>query len=506
METERFRLRHLVERLVELNHVDVVEDQMPLAAVSQRLDGNPRAVWFRNVGPEGAELVGNVVGSRERVAVALGVEEERLFDELVRRTTSEGSVVEIPSDEAPVHQVVLEGDDADLTTLPVHVQHELDGGPYISASIDFSVDPDSGETNIGFRRMMLRGPREAGINLHSPSDLRAIYQKAIGQGKRLPVSFVVGCHPADSLTAVQRIAADELNLLSAFRAETVPVVKCVTNDIRVPADAEYVLEGYLDEHGYSEDEGPYGEFMGYYGRMKQNPVFHLTAITRREDALFQTVTISGRHLGLTDTAILGSLVTETTVHETLKQAVREPTAIYATESGNGTHNVRVAIRQRSAGEARNAIAAVLGSVGNIKHVFVVDDDIDVYDDAQMEWALSTRFQGEKDLVIMSGMRVIPLDPSLEGRLIGSKVGFDLTLPYGVGDAIQTKTAEPINLQEPPQKFSDVTAALSSGPMTFVELMQAVSSDDGREVVRALDGLRQEGRLERVGDGQYSLRS
>ncbi|MGH8914741.1 MAG: UbiD family decarboxylase, partial [Acidimicrobiia bacterium] len=340
---------------------------------------------------------------------------------------------------------MLEGDQADLTSLPVHVQHDLDGGPYISASIDFALDPSTGSTNIGFRRMMLRGRRQAGINLHSPSDLRAIYQQEMASGRRLPVSFVVGSHPVDSLTAVQRKAADELSLLASFRGGSVPVVKCVTNDIRVPADAEIVLEGYLDEHGYSEAEGPFGEFMGYYGRMKNNPVFHLTAITKRADALFQTVTISGRHLGLTDTAIMGSLVTETTVWEALRQAVREPVSVFATESGNGTHNVRVSLRQRSAGEARNAIAAVLGSVANVKHVFVVDDDIDIFNDHQMEWALSTRFLGDRDLVVMADMRVIPLDPSLDGSLTGSKVGFDLTFPLSAQDEIQSRTAEPVRL-------------------------------------------------------------
>ena len=120
------------------------------------------------------------------------------------------------------------------------------------------------------------------------------------------------------------------------------VVKCITNDIRVPADAEYVIEGYLDEKGHREPEGPYGEFLGYYGAVKRNPVFHVTAITHRDDALFQTSTIGGKTLGRTDTAQLSALRTEISIWHALQAAVREPVAVYATTSSGGAFNVRVA--------------------------------------------------------------------------------------------------------------------------------------------------------------------
>ena len=224
--------------------------------------------------------------------------------EIQRRLRNKPEIFEVSRAEAPVQQVVLTGDEADLTELPVHLGHGADGGPYISASIDFVVDPRTGLTNVGMRRLMLRGRRETGIDLVSPSDLRAIYEASAAAGKPLPVSFVVGAHPVDQVAAMMRLPVDELGLLSALRDAPLPVVKCVTNDIRVPADAEWVLEGYLDARGHVEPEGPYGEFLGYYGALKRNPVFHLTAITRRHDALFQTSTIGGRALGRTDTAQL----------------------------------------------------------------------------------------------------------------------------------------------------------------------------------------------------------
>ena len=172
-----------------------------------------------------------------------------------------------------------------------------------------------------------------------------------------------------------------------------PIVKCVTNDIYVPADAEYVLEGYLDSKGHAEPEGPYGEYVGYYGVVKRNPVFHLTAITHRKDALFQTVTIGGKHLGRTDTAQLTTVKTESAAWAGLVTAVREPVACFATPSSGGMYNVRVSIRQRVPGEARNAIAAVFGSMAEAKQVFVFDDDIDVFSDEQCDWGAGDALPG-----------------------------------------------------------------------------------------------------------------
>ena len=167
----------------------------------------------------------------------------------------------------------------------------------------------------------------------------------------------------------------------------------------------------------------HGEYIGYYGLLKSNPVFHLTAITRRRDALFQTVSIGGAWLGFTDTAQLGAAKTEAAIWNALQHAVREPVAVCCTASSGGMYNMQASLRQRNPGEARNAIAAVFGSSADVKHVFVVDEDIDVFSDEQIDWALATRFQADRDIVIASGFRCVPLDPSLQGSRTGAKAGF-----------------------------------------------------------------------------------
>jgi UbiD family decarboxylase len=501
---DRFRLRAFVERLGNTDEIELHDEPLDLADVAPIVEGNARAVLFRAVGPERQELVANVAGSRARLARAFGVEPRALVAEIQRRLKGKPEIVEVARSQAPVQQVVLTGADADLTTLPVHLGHGADGGPYISASVDFVIDPKIGWTNVGMRRLMLRGRQETGVDLVSPSDLRAIYEASAAAGRPLPVSFVVGCHPIDQVAAMMRLPVDEIGLLAALRDAPLPVVKCITNDIRVPADAEWVLEGYFDPRGHVEPEGPYGEFLGYYGALKKNPVFHLTAMTRRHDALFQTSTIGGRTMARTDTAQLSGLRTEVMIWRALETAVREPVAVYATTSSGGTFNLRVALRQRVPGEAKNAIAACFGALSNVKNVFVVDPDIDIFSDEQMDWALATRFQPDRDLTVVGGMRALPLDPSLPaGTRIGAKAGFDLTWPFGTGARIETRVPEPPRLAGP--RFASVQAALAHGPKYFEELMAAVGSRDGRDVVLALAPLYADGSLERDGEGRYLIK-
>ncbi len=499
LDLDRFRLRNFVEALGP-EHAEIHDEPVDLADMAAIMQGNGKAVVFRKAGPEQQEVVGNVIGSRARVAQAFGVPEDQIAEEMQRRLRLAPQLVELTREEAPVQQTVITGDAMDVLKFPSHLQHGFDGAPYISATVDFSIDPATGWTNSGMRRLMMRGPQETGVDLNAPSDLRAIYMAASERGEHLPVAYVIGMHPIDHVSATMKVAVDELELISSLRAAPLPVVKCVTSDIRVPADAEIVLEGYLDKAGYVEQEGPFGEYLGYYGGVKMNPVFRLTAITMRKDALFQTSTISGNRMDLTDTSNLEALRTELNVWEALKTVVREPVAVYAPVAAGGSMSVRFSLRQRYPGEARSAIHTVLGST-NAKHVFAVDPDIDIFSDRQVEWAFGTRFQADRDLIMATGVRLSPLDPSLHGAPAGAKAGFDLTWPMQHANRWELQTPEPPSY--PGQRFDSVTDALKDGPKRFEELMAALGSRDGREIVRELHALRAGG-LTRDEAGRYSL--
>src|SRR5215472_279089 len=456
---DKYRLRNFVDRLIELGEVEVHHEPVPLTDLSHIIEHTDKAVLFKTAGPERVEMAAKTAGNRKRIAAAFETSEDKLYEEYFKRLTNPQPLIEVPSAEAPVHEIAITGKDVDLTKLPFHPKHAFDGSCYLSSTIDYTIDPASGRRNVGSRRLSLRNRYEAGTNVTSPSDLKRIYQACVARGERLPITFTVGNHPLDFIAATMRQGDDELALIAQMRGEPAAVVKSLTNDIRVPADAEMTLEGYLDERGYVEPEGPYGEYMGYYGAIHMDPVFHCTAITMRRDVLHLTLLHGSAFvLDQTDSANISALRTEAEAMRILKATGRDPVAVHLCMLSGGANTLRVALRQRTPGEARQAIATLFGAIRPVKHIFVYDEDINIRDEGQVAWAMGTRFQADEDIVVLQGMMGMTMDPSLRGRRTGAKAGFDCTKPFGRAGEIPLTAAARVFAG--PARFQSVEAALA----------------------------------------------
>jgi len=500
---DKFRLRNFVERLIDLGEVDVHDEAVALSEISAIIETSPKASLFKDVGPEHFEIVGAVGGSRHRYAAAFGLADERLIaHEYARRMKCPQQVIEITHDDAPVQEIVITGDEIDLTRLPFHVQHQYDGAPYISSAIDYAVDPVTGKRNVGCRRLMLRGRRTMRSNLTQMSDLKRMFLEAVARGEHLPVNFAIGSHPIDFLAACVRLPLDEFELVGRLRGEALPMVRGVSNGLPVPADAELVIEGYFGKAGYTEIEGPYGEFLGYYGPAHLDPVFEVTAITMRKDVLHQTVLHGARHLARTEHAHQCAILTEARIWQTLAEASIAPVAVYAVPSASGLLHARVALRREPPGQSRAAIAALL-AIPFLKHVFILDEDIDVFSDEEVEWAMANRFRADRDLVVSAGQMAFPMDVTAGPDRLTTKAGFDLTGPLARGGVEALVTRAP-RIEALP-RFKTVEQALETRPMHFTELMATLGSNDGREIVVELEALREGGRLDRGQNGEWSLK-
>jgi UbiD family decarboxylase len=498
---DRFRLRRFVERLEALGELETHDEPVALGELATLVEASTKAMLFRNVGAERLEMAAGISSSRSRLAAAFGVAQAHLLPDYLRRLQQPQKVTEIASRDAPIHEIVLTGDQIDLTKLPFYLQHEFDGAPYISAAIDYTIDPATGKSNVGCRRLMLKGRRELRSNLTQPSDLQRIYRAAIARKERLPVSFVIGSHPCDFLAATSKAPLDEFELIATIRGETMAMVRGVSNNIPVPADAEMSIEGYFDERGYSDIEGPYGELYGLYGPMHPDPIFHVTAITMRRDALHQTLLHGGRHLSRNDAAQLSSLNFEALAWLTLKGAGIDVKAVHAPPAATGLHHLRAAIKPRAAGESRAAITALL-NLPLLKHVFIVDDDIDIHSEEAMEWAWATRFRIDRDVVSEPGHFALSMDPTGErGQMV--KAGFDLTRRFGAPDIIENRESLTPHLNLQP-RFQTVRQALEARPMHFIELMQSIGTMDGRELAIELDQLHEQGVIGRGNGGEWRL--
>jgi 3-polyprenyl-4-hydroxybenzoate decarboxylase len=226
----------------------------------------------------------------------------------------------------------------------------------------------------------------------------------------------------------------------------------------------------------------------------------------RRDVLHHTLLHGSAFvLDQTDSANISSMRVEADAMKILKATVREPVACYLRSVSGGANTLRVSIKQRAYGEAKQAIAALFGGIMRLKHVYVFDEDIDIHDDRQVDWAMGTRFQADQDIVILQGMLGMTMDPSLNGRRTGAKSGFDCTRPFGRDGQIPLARAA-AKVFKGPARYQTVEQALSTTPMFYADIVESLGSEDGREVACAIDELRQAGKLGRDRDGRYHLQA
>ena len=327
--------------------------------------------------------------------------------------------------------VVATGDDVDLTALPIPFMHEKDGAPYISGGVAFADDPELGP-NAGCYRLMFRTRREMAIDLFTASDLRRYYTRTYERKQPLPVAIAIGVHAFEHMAAAYKAPAglNEMEIAGGLRGEPAHLVRAKTVDVMVPANAEIVLEGELLPNGWTADEGPFGEFAGMQGDLKHNPLFRVGAITHRRNPIFYALQMPWENDWLNGPA------TEAACRRVLGLAGIQVAGVRATEGGCCGWSVVAAIKKR-AGEGRNALAALL-SLPVVKQAIVTDDDIDIYNSDEVEWAVTFRCQADKDIIILSGMKGKHVDPSVRpwdlkpGELpTTAKFGIDATIPEGI---------------------------------------------------------------------------
>src|SRR6266542_605919 len=358
----------------------------------------------------------NLHASRSRLALAMSSAPEDMLKSYLR--AMERPIAPRVVETGPVKDVILTGDRVNLYDLPQIIHHEGDAGPYITAAISFAKDPNSETWNCAYNRLMIKGRDTTSIHLTLAKHLWEFQRAAEAAGKSLPVAFAIGVHPAIALgcLAIGSIDEDERAIMGGLLGEPLELVKCETSDLLVPAHAEMIIEGEILPHERTA-EGPFGEFTGYSLGERQREVLKVRAITHRRDAIFQDITVGHLdHLMLSTTPIEANLYRAVRAMVPTVKAVRVPAPF----------TCYVSIEQRISGQAKNAILAVLGADLYMKRVVVVDHDVDIFNDRQVNWAIATRCQPDRDIAIISNARGSDLDPSTKEDGYTSKWGVDAT--------------------------------------------------------------------------------
>jgi 2,5-furandicarboxylate decarboxylase 1 len=321
--------------------------------------------------------------------------------------------------------VVLRGEEVDLFDLPILVHHEMDIGAYITAGDAWTKDPDTGDVNGAMIRIWVREPRKLLFSWAPVRHTNYYYQKYAARNMPMPLAIVIGHHPAFYMGAQTKVLGAELGAIGAMLGEPLQLTPSETwgDKFLVPATAEIVIEAEVSPSA-REIEAPFGEYTGYYGGQKLGYVGEVKAITRRRNAVYHDVFAGHR-----DHLIMDGPNIEATVLAKLKEVAPTVTNVYLAPSGTCRFHAYVQLKKTDDAEPASIIATALTADFRIKHVWVVDDDVDIYDDEQILWAMATRFQGDKDIIVIKDMLGSTLDPSVEEVTSKvAKVGFDCTRP------------------------------------------------------------------------------
>jgi 2,5-furandicarboxylate decarboxylase 1 len=385
------------------------------------------AVLFKKAKGFEISVIANLFGTVRRLSLALGIEEDRLLEDIIPRLEkrippvliSEASdeVVRVPETKVDI-----------LKILPALTHYSKDSGPYITTGISSARDPRTGVTGRGLHRMEIRGKDTLGISLLNPplADIYGMHRK---EGTRMEIATAIGVPPAVFIASIFKVPAgtDKLSVAGGLQGEPVETTMAGTVDIDIPAHGEIVIEGYIDPREKEED-GTLGESSGYYMAFGRSPTIHVTGLKYRKGALYHALVPWVREV---DSLLY--LVHGLDFIPKMRREIPSLRKVHLVPMTFGSHVV-MSLDTDHKGEIRRALTLALSSI-SVKKAVVVDADVDPEDDQEVQWALATRFQADHDLIVIPELRGQPIDPSSrwtgEGFLT-TKMGLDATRPKKEG--------------------------------------------------------------------------
>ncbi len=514
--------RQFLDRLRQSGELVDLHQPIDIRHIATLVDQAKTALLFHNVIGYDMPVVSGLIRTRERAIMSLGCETYREIEDRLKAAI-DGPIPPKRIKTSPTHEVVMTGEEVDLYRLPVPMSSIYDGGPMITAGVVIARDPELG-LNSGIYRFIVKEKNLTGIDIVTPNNMRLFAQRALERREPLPISISIGTHPIEITGSGYRapLGVDEMAIAGGLRGAAVELAPCKTIDLPYIADAEIVLEGEILPVGWTWPEGRFGEFTRLMGGLHWNPLVRIKAIAMRKDAIYYNL-----HMPWENTW-LAAPTRYAAIRRALRTAGVTVKDINVTLGGCAFWHAVISIKKQP-GEGKNALLAAL-SVMDLKHVVVVDDDIDVFDPTEVEWAIATRVQGDRDIMIVGNARAKPLDPSLAQGFgvvpTGAKVGIDATIPEGIPrehyERITYAYADRAKIDEYVNGKADaageagdpdaieglaekILRAIEQEPLYYTDIAERFSAYDFRTVARALGHLHASERLWQDPRGRMCVR-
>lgn len=430
---EELSLRSYLEKLMRSNRLARIEKEVnpkyEIAALLKKTKGR-QPILFENVKGYKMPAVGGLLGNRSHVADMLGVNERNICLAYIQAMGN--PLPALYTGCGPCQENMVTGNIELDKILPIITSHEKDAGAFITSGVFVSRRLDSNKIHMSVRRLQFQGGNKISVLIESPG-LMEDYLKLEEQNKELEFAILIGVHPAITLASQinsQIYNMNKLEVAGSLAGGAVEVVKGLSVDLPIPIYTEIVLEGKMCP-GKRLKEGPYGELLGYYGGGTPQPYGEISAVTYRNNPICHVVCP-----GTFEHSLPNALMREMVLYLSVRQIVPGIKDVLVTPVAGGRLHAALSIKKQSEGEGKSAIMAAFASNKDYKLVTVVNDDVDVFAPNELEWAVSTRVQADKDVVIIPGARGCGLDPSDSIAGTSAKMGIDATYPLEMAEVFQ----------------------------------------------------------------------
>ncbi|MDI6805462.1 MAG: UbiD family decarboxylase [Candidatus Bathyarchaeia archaeon] len=409
-----------MEKEKEILHIkDSVSTRFEIPFIMKSFDNQGPILIFENVRNYKTKVVANVCGTRKRICASLNVGEDGLYRKLAEawRSPRKPKVVE----DGAVKEII----EKDLSKIPILTHFERDAGPYITSAVVYAKSIDGNVENVSVHRLQVLDKKRLAIRL-VPRHLFSLWQTAKETGKDLEVAISIGVHPAVMLAASSPVpfGVNEFDVANALLNNGLRLVECEHANAHAPADAELVIEGKISARE-EVAEGPFVDITGTYDIQRRQPVVEVLNVMHRKDYVYQALLPSGA-----EHKLLMGLPHEVLIWEAVSKVVPKVYAVNLSVGGSGWLHAIISIEKQLDGDGKNALLAAFAAHPSLKHVVVVDSDINVFDPCDVEWAVATRFQASEDLIILNNVRGSTLDSSADQETgLTSKMGLDATKPF-----------------------------------------------------------------------------